>query len=276
VTKTAPNGEVSERISMMREKVLSTKSSICTERAKFYTEAYIEHEDQPVIIRRAYALERTLTNMTIFIDEGELIIGNQSSRHRAAPIFPEYAVEWLLKEMDQFDKRPGDAFFITEQHKKELVEIASWWKGKVMYDKGRALMTQELRDLQDAALIKATGNLTSGDAHIAVDFFRILSVGLEGYLGEIRDHHLKIRRSEQEGIQKDIFYTALIISLKAFQTFILRYQELADRLTICETGRERRMELQTISRNCRHIASSPPENFYRLCSWFSSSSWFCR
>jgi pyruvate-formate lyase len=90
--------EVTERISGMREKVLSIKPSICTERAKFYTEAYIEYEDQPVIIRRAYALEKTLSNMTVFIDDGELIVGNQSSRYRAAPIFPEYAVEWLLEE----------------------------------------------------------------------------------------------------------------------------------------------------------------------------------
>ncbi len=85
--------------------------------------------------------------MTIFIDEGELIVGNQSSQHRAAPIFPEYAVDWLPAEMDELDKRPGDAFFITEDHKKELTEIAAWWKGKVLYDKGRAMMSQELRDL---------------------------------------------------------------------------------------------------------------------------------
>ena len=63
--------------------------------------------------------------MTIFIDEGELIVGNQSSSHRAAPIFPEYAVDWLPEEMDELDKRPGDAFYITEEHKGELNEIAS-------------------------------------------------------------------------------------------------------------------------------------------------------
>ena len=132
--------------------------------------------------------------MTIFIDEGELIVGNQSSRHRAAPIFPEYAVDWLPKEMDELDKRPGDAFYITEEHKKELLEISSWWKGKVLYDKGRALMSQELRDIQDSAIIKATGNLTSGDAHIAVDFYKILDIGLAGYLKEINQFHKKVNR----------------------------------------------------------------------------------
>ena len=181
--------EVTERISALRERVLSSKPSVCTERAKFYTQIYKQNEDKPVIIKRALALEKTLKEMTIFIDEGELIVGNQSSQHRAAPIFPEYAVDWLPEEMDELDKRPGDAFFITEEHKKELLEIAGWWKGKVLWDKGRGLMSQELRDLQDSAIIKATGNLTSGDAHIAVDFYKILSLGLDGYLKEIQSYH---------------------------------------------------------------------------------------
>ncbi len=177
---------MTERIFALREKVLSTKPSVCTERAKFYTQIYKKNEDKPVILKRALALEKTLNEKTIFIENGELIVGNQSSQHRAAPIFPEYAVNWLPKEMDELDKRPGDAFFITEEQKKEVLEITKWWKGKVLWDRGRALMSQELQDLQDSAIIKATGNLTSGDAHIAVDFYKILSIGLGGYLQEIK------------------------------------------------------------------------------------------
>jgi pyruvate-formate lyase len=95
------SAEVSERISLLRERVLSTKPSVCTERARFYTQVYSENENKPVIIKRALALEKTLKEMTIFIDEGELIVGNQSSGNRAAPIFPEYAVDWLPAEMDE-------------------------------------------------------------------------------------------------------------------------------------------------------------------------------
>ncbi len=256
-------GEVSERISILREKVLTTKPSICTERARFYTQAYSENEDQPVIIKRALALEKTLKGMTIFIDDGELIVGNQSSQHRAAPIFPEYAVDWLPEEMNELDKRPGDAFFLTDQHKEDLVDIAAWWKGKVLYDKGRALMSQELRDIQDASIIKATGNLTSGDAHIAVDFYKILATGLNGYLDEISHHHRKVKLFEQEGIRKDHFYKALTISIKSFQAFILRYQVLSIALSKTIKDPVRSEELITISNNCKVIAEQPPENFYQ-------------
>jgi len=255
--------EVTERIASLRERVLSAKPSVCTERARFYTEVYMENEDQPVMIKRALALKKTLEKMTIFIDEGELIVGNQSSAHRAAPIFPEYAVDWLPEEMDELDKRPGDAFYITEEHKQELTRIARWWKGKVLWDRGRALMSQELRDLQDSAIIKATGNLTSGDAHIAVDFYKILEVGLSGYYKEIEEHHLMVDRSHREGVKKDMFYTALAMGLKSFQTFIRRFRDLAIYLSKESKDPHREKELQTIAGNCDVIAEQPPQDFYQ-------------
>ena len=79
--------EVTTRIATLREKLLATKPSVCTERARFYTEVYRENEDKPVIIKRALAFEKTLKKMTIFIDEGELIVGNQSSHTGQHPFF---------------------------------------------------------------------------------------------------------------------------------------------------------------------------------------------
>jgi len=255
--------EITERIAHLREKVLSTKPTVCTERARFYTEVYRENEEQPVIIKRALALQKTLEKMTIFIDEGELIVGNQSSSHRAAPIFPEYAVDWLPEEMDELDKRTGDAFYITEEHKVELREIATWWKGKVLWDRGRALMTQELRDLQDSAIIKATGNLTSGDAHIAVDFQKILEVGLRGYFEEIDLHHKQVDHSDREGIRKDKFYNALAIGLESFQAFIRRYRDMAIYMSKESDDPQRQIELKRIAENCQVIAEEPPRDFYQ-------------
>ena len=48
---------VSERISLLREKVLSTKPSVCTERAKFYTQIYKENEHEKWKETRKYHTE---------------------------------------------------------------------------------------------------------------------------------------------------------------------------------------------------------------------------
>lgn len=65
------------------------KPPVCTERAQHYTEMYQQHLDKPIPVRRALALAHHLANRTIWIKHDELIIGNQASEVRAAPIFPD-------------------------------------------------------------------------------------------------------------------------------------------------------------------------------------------
>lgn len=73
------------------------KPPVCTERAQHYTAAYQQHLDKPIPVRRALALAHHLAERTIWIKHDELIVGNQASEVRAAPIFPEYTVSWIEK-----------------------------------------------------------------------------------------------------------------------------------------------------------------------------------
>ena len=79
-----------------RRLVEIVKPPVCTERARHYTKSYQANIDKPIVVRRALALAHHLQQRTIWIDNDELIIGNQASRLRAAPIFPEYTVAALL------------------------------------------------------------------------------------------------------------------------------------------------------------------------------------
>ena len=49
-------------------------------------------------------------------------------------------------------------------------------------------MGETLRDIHKTAIIKAEGNLTSGDAHIAIRTERLLRIGLDGYLEKIENY----------------------------------------------------------------------------------------
>lgn len=261
---------VSERIARLKEKILSVKSTICTERARIYTKAYQDHEDSPVILKRAYALEKTLKEMSVFIDDGELIAGNQSSSLRAAPIFPEYVTAWIINELDEFDKRPGDAFFITEEQKQELRELCKWWDGKTLIEKGYSIMSPLNREIHDSGIIRAEGNLTSGDAHIAVNFEKILIIGLAGYLEEIGLAKKSLKSNDKDRIRKQNFYKALLIGIESFQAFIKRFAVLAFELSTRESDNRRKTELLQISHNCRNISENPPSGFYEALqlTWF--------
>jgi pyruvate formate-lyase/glycerol dehydratase family glycyl radical enzyme len=261
---------ISDRINKLKSNVLSARSTICTERAGFYTQIYQEFESSPVILKRAYALEKTLKKMTIFIIEGELIVGNQSSKLRAAPIFPEYVTSWIINELDEFDKRPGDAFFVTAEQKNELKEICAWWKGKTLIEKGYSLMSPLNVEIHDSGIIRAEGNLTSGDAHIAVNFEKILEIGLGGYLQKIDSTQKSLDDSDPLFFKKQDFYNSLKIGIEAFQTFIRRFEKLSSELSQCEPDQRRKSELLKISEICTNISENPPAGFYEALqlTWF--------
>jgi formate C-acetyltransferase len=250
------------RIQRLRDEVINAQSTICPERARFYTEVYQEHADKPLIIRRALALSRTLENMTIFIEEEGLIVGNQASQLRAAPIFPEYAVEWIEKEIDEFEKRPGDQFYPSREVKDEILDICEFWRATTTLDKGRALMGQELHEIHEAGIIRAEGNLTSGDAHIAVDNERILADGLDQFIIRVREHFEKEDNTTLEGVKHRNFYQSLDIGLSALQHFIIRFADLAGSQAEAKgVTAQRADELREIEEICRVIAHQPPKTF---------------
>ena len=85
-----------------------------------------ENEGLPIARKRALALAGTFEESTIYINDGELVVGNTASRLKAAAIFPEYSVDWLLNEIDGIDHRPAESYEATGAQKAEIKELCAW------------------------------------------------------------------------------------------------------------------------------------------------------
>ena len=120
-------GELSPRMQKFREELVDAKPYVCVERAQITTETYRKNQDQPLVLRRALMYKNILERMSIFIEPKTLLAGNHASRNRSAPIFPEYAMDWVIAELDEFDRREQDRFYITPEAKATLQEIAPFW-----------------------------------------------------------------------------------------------------------------------------------------------------
>lgn len=220
-------GTLTERMRNFREELLNARPYVCAERAVLTTESYRLHADQPVVLKRAYMLQNILERMTIFIEPQTLIAGNQSSANRAAPIFPEYAMDWVIDELDQFEKRDGDVFYISEETKKELRELAPYWEHNTTKDKGLAAMPLSSRIFYDLGIIRAEGNITSGDAHLAVEYEKVMKSGLKDYKRRAREAMESLDLTEMENLKKYYFYEAVLIVIEAVVKFASRYSRLA-------------------------------------------------
>ncbi|MCL2473253.1 MAG: glycyl radical protein, partial [Treponema sp.] len=242
--------------------MLSAKPYVCAERAVITTEVYRKNMDQSLAIRRALMYKNVLEKMSIFIEKQTLLAGNQASGNRSAPIFPEYAMDWVIGELDEFDKRAGDRFYITEETKAALKEIAPFWEHNTIEDRGLAAMPESARVFYDLGIIKAEGNITSGDAHVAVNYKRMLESGLVDYRQRAEEKLAALDLTDYRNLHKSYFYKAVIIVIDATRDFAFRYAKLAAEMALAEKDEKRRAELEEMSRILRKVPFEKADSFH--------------
>lgn len=254
-------GTLTERMKEFREEVLDEKPYIDAQRAILATLAYKENFNQPRVMVRAKMLEKVLDHMSIYIEDKSLLAGNQATKNRNAPIFPEYTMEFVMNELDQFEKRDGDVFYITEKTKEQLREIAPFWQNNNLRARGEALLPEEVRVFMETGVFGMEGKLNAGDAHLAVNYERILKDGLRGYEKRVKEYKATLDLTDPESIDKYCFYNAVLIVLEAVRNFANRYSVLAKDLAEKELNQERKIELLEISRICSKVPYEPAETF---------------
>ena len=263
-------GTLTERMKEFREEVLDEKPYIDAQRAILATLAYKENLNQPRVMVRAKMLEKVLDNMSIYIEDKSLLAGNQATKNRNAPIFPEYTMEFVMNELNQFEKRDGDVFYITEKTKEQLREIAPFWQNNNLRARGEALLPEEVRVFMETGVFGMEGKLNAGDAHLAVNYERILKDGLRGYEKRVKEYKAALDLTNPDNIDKYCFYNAVLIVLKAVRNFANRYSVLAKDLAEKELNQERKIELLEISRICSKVPYEPAETFQEAVQsvWF--------
>ncbi|MFW5632732.1 MAG: glycyl radical protein, partial [Acetivibrio ethanolgignens] len=254
-------GTLTPRMESFREELLNVKPQVCVERAVITTQTYQENQDQPLALKRARMLKNVLEKMSIFIEPQTMIAGNQASTNRSAPIFPEYAMKWVIDELDEFEHRDGDVFYITEENKQKLRDIAPFWEHNTLLDRGLAAFPPHSKQYYDLGIIKSEGNITSGDAHCAVDYGNMLRVGLKDYEKRTQKKLESLDLTDYKNIEKSYFYRAILIVIEAVKSFAGRYALLAEETAEKEKDAKRKAELLEMARILKRVPYEPAESF---------------
>lgn len=260
----------SDRIEKLKGNLYSVTPEIESERAVLITQSFQETEDYPIVIRRAMALEKILSNMTVVIRDGELIVGNLTKKPRAAQIFPEYSNKWLLDEFDTLAKRKGDVFLISDKVKSQLRDVFEYWDGKTVNEFATKLMFDKTIEAMDEGVFTVGNYYFNGVGHICVDYSGILEKGFKGIIADVEAEKSKSDKTDPEYIKKRNFLDAVIITSKAIINFAGRFAELAENMAGETLNSERKKELLQIAKNCRKVPANPASNFYEALQSF----WF--
>ena len=256
----------------LKKAVIEATNYVCIERALLATEAYQMYECDPIAVKRAKVFDHILRNMRVYILPDELIVGHQAESQRSAPIFPEFAVDWIVDEIDQFETRPADKFVFPEENRRLFLEkVVPYFKGRTLSDRAYAVMPESVRKLsRDANQISLGIHEQGGFGHFLLDYAKVLTCGMSGLKKDAQERLDNLELWKAEDIQKQAFYQSCVITCDAVIAFANRYAEEAERMAEEEADEKRKRELLEIARVCRRVPEFPAEDFHEALQSF----WF--
>ena len=110
------------------------------QRSRLLTESYKETDGEPMVIRRAWALEKILEKMDIYIQDWEKIVGSQSS-------IPEglyFGIDMNWRSVKRIVQGEEGNTLLDDAGRTELAKLIDYWKGKSMSDRQQELFTGDI------------------------------------------------------------------------------------------------------------------------------------
>ena len=257
---------MSARTEKLRAKLFEQKPKVCSERCKIFTESMQRDTLLPIAIRRANAYYDVLDQMTVWVKEDELIVGNQAKWAKASPVFPEYSNQWILDELEgrpyKWDERPGDKFYCDDDVATELKECIEYWKDKALIDILKSSLSEDALNAWNSGIIDETWVVGAGLGNEIVDHKGVLNKGLEDVIARIEKRMSELDLKEPDSVKKMFFLKG---ALKGNQAVINFANRIADEckkqaeLTDSEEKRKEFLELEMIN---RRVPFKPARTFH--------------
>jgi len=231
-----------KRTRRLNNRVRKIEPGICIERARIVTESFKGTEGEPRIVRMAKAFTSVLREMTIFILDDELIVGNMSSRQRWAPLFPEGG-RFEREELLLFPSRDVDRLQIDQESIEELLEnIYPYWKHNCSEDVVFHYIPDETVQTLRAKhkIFDPMSRARSGYGHFIPNISKVLSLGFKGIEEEVEKRVLSLDPCDPLHCQKLQFYRSTIEIIQGVKGFANRYSYLARKMAKRERNPRRK------------------------------------
>ncbi len=261
---------MNERIQNLREKSVSTDAFIDIERSKLMTEFYKQYEgtmSNPEL--RGNMLKYYMSNKTLYIGDGELIIGEKGCAPLAAPTFPELCCH-TLEDMDVMNERDLIRFKV-DQESREFQEstIIPYWENRSIRNKIISEMPLQWKEAYESGIFtefmeqRGPGHTVGGQI--------IYEKGFEEHIADI---DLAISQldfvNDADALDKKHELKGMRYACEAIIVFGDRYADYAMKLAEQTEDATRKQELLQISQNCKIIPRKKPQTYWQALQmyWF--------
>jgi formate C-acetyltransferase len=233
------------------------------------TEFYESQEARglSVPMMRAMAFKHLMANKTIYIGDGELIVGERGPAPQQTPTYPEVCIH-SLGDLEIVDQRPKVSFKVSESTKKAFAEkLIPFWEGRSQRDRIFSKLPREWKDAYYAGVYtefleqRAPGHTVLGDV-IYREGFSDIRKRIESSLSKIDFFNDPEALSKQEELK------AMLVSLDAVSIFAQRHVAKLKELLDEETNEKRQGELQKMIAVSSHVPENKPTDFWEALQYY--------
>ncbi len=268
-----------ERVFTMLERFENQKPRIDIERALYFTESMKETEGQHLSLRWAKAMMHIAENMTVYVQDHQLLLGRGGCDGRYGILYPELDGDFLdIAVKDLPNRKTSPATITPEDAERVINEIAPYWKGKTYHEALNAALPPEIHKLTyddpegliSRFIVNETSSFRSSIQWVH-DYEKILKRGFNGIKAEAEEKIAALDpNSPVDNVDKKPFLESVVIVCEAIVLWAKRHAELAREMAAKEKDPARKAELLLMAENAEHVPGNPARNFYEAVQ----SQWF--
>lgn len=258
------------RTERILNQIQQNRPIIDIERARYFTESMRETEGQLLILRWAKAMHHIAKNITVYIDEDQLLAGRAGKPGRYGILYPELDGDFLDEAIQQLPTRTESPFTIDEHDIAIISEdISPYWRGKTYHEHlARVLPEETLRLTYDPSdkqtsrfIVNETSSFRSSIQWVH-DYDKVLKKGFKGIKQDAEQRLAQLDPLDPvNATEKVPFLQAIIITADAIVLWAHRHAALARALAVKETRPQRRQELLEMAERCEWVPEHPARDF---------------
>ncbi len=225
------------------------------QRSRLMTESYMETEGEPMVLRRAKAMERILTGMGLYIQDWELIVGNNVPTPQG--LF--FGIDMNWRSVKRVVHSEEGKNLLNDEERAELDELIKYWKGKSMSDIQQSKFSGDVLKYWNMA--EGSAGLWSHWSELGIpNYEKIFKVGFRGLINQAEERLKEIDKTVPfDYIDQKEFLEGVIISLNGVIQLAHRYAAMARKRAAEADDTENRERLIKIAQTCDRVPEHPPE-----------------
>lgn len=267
------------RVFRLLERFDGQKPRIDIERALYFTQSMQETEGEHLTLRWAKALMHIAKNISVTVQEDQLLLGRAGCDGRYGILYPELDGDFLdIAVKDLPTRKQSPATITPEDAKRVVEEIAPYWKGKTFHEALNAALPPDIHKLTyddplgqiSRYIVNETASFRSSIQWVH-DYEKVLKRGFNDIKREAQEKLAALDPfSPKDMCEKKPFLDAIVIVCDAIVLWAHRYADAARAAAEKENDPTRKAELLRMAKNADHVPGEPARDFWEACQ----SQWF--